>query len=90
MGSTGRQQSQGKHPLQFLGDLQEEMSLQFCYLCANGLGPAKAHSFVHDSVSMCSYVYWLVDFIGLSVVSLSSLGPIVLSRTPPQDSLSSI
>jgi hypothetical protein len=47
--------------------------LHICYICAEELGPAHAHSLVSDSVSESSQGSRLADPVGLSVESLSSL-----------------
>ena len=66
---------------------QMKTKLHICYICVGGIGLFYSCSVASDSVSVSPYGSRLVDFVGLVVVTLTSLAPLILPL--PQDSPSS-
>jgi hypothetical protein len=71
---------QGHLQFQLLGDLHEEQAVHLLHM-GRDLGPAWAHSLVGDSVPGNPQGSRLIDYIGILVESLSSLGPSFLLPT---------
>ena len=57
---------------------QMKTKLHICYICVGGIGLFYSCSVASDSVSVSPYGSRLVDFVGLVVVTLTSLAPLIL------------
>ena len=82
-GSTGKQQSQCKPPLQFLWDTYEDQTAHILQLAGHvRLGPAHICSLVSDSVSGSPQCSKLPNSVGLLMESLSPVGSTIAADGP--------